>query len=536
MKLKLINILQLQDSFKSPFNFHFNGKKYIYYPIGIIISIFINLSVLILLITLLHELIYHSQPNVNYSEFHTSMTKNLTLNKELLFTIALRDQNYNVINDPSIGYLSAKYERTFTVNGKFKIEIIDLNLMNCSNVYHIFKKFGVDDKFNSTGLIDYNCYNYSEPIIIGGKYGTNFYANLDFSIKKCKNSSNSNIICKSEDEINKSMQNGWLQITYISSFVDLNNYSHPIQYITEDTYFNIDVSLNKQRYIYFSTLEMYSENNIVFSNRKKEISTKHDLTNTDITRSIDNQTLGSIMVCPSFNRQKYYRSYIKIQEIGASVGGIYSLLKVFACILFSFHKNKYIEMQIINNLFTFGNDKHINLKKSLFKFETFNFSNVKISSINKNMKYIYGSGVFLSKSCKEVDSLKNLNNTLNFSKSIINKNNSQKNKIYFYKIDLGFINSIKLLFCFCKHKRTFLLKDYNVIIDELSKYIDYIKVSKLLMDIEKIKAILNNHKFYSEQWRSGKKILFVNKSRNENESKFNLNLGNSKLFRNQGGY
>ena len=56
------------------------------------------------------------------------------------------------------------------------------------------------------------------------------------------------------------------------------------------------------------------------------------------------------------------------------------------------------------------------------------------------------------------------------------------------------------------------------------------------MDIEKIKAILNNYKFYSEQWRSGKKILFVNKSRNENESKFNLNLGNSKLFRNQGGY
>ena len=75
------------------------------------------------------------------------------------------------------------------------------------------------------------------------------------------------------------IQNGWLQITYISSFVDLNNYSHPIQYITEDTYFNIDVSLNKQRYIYFSTLEMYSENNIIFSNKKNESSTKQDLTN-----------------------------------------------------------------------------------------------------------------------------------------------------------------------------------------------------------------------------------------------------------------
>ena len=535
MKVKLITFLQLQDSFKSPFHFNFNGKKYIYYPIGIIVSILINLSAIILLFTLVNELIYHSQPNVNFSEFHTSMTHNLTLNtKDLLFTIALRDQNYNIINDPSIGYLSASYERTYTLNGKFKIETVDLNLMNCSYVYPIFKKLGVDDKFNSTGLIDYNCYNYSEPIIIGGKYGTDFYANLNFNIMKCKNSSNSNIICKSEKEINKSMQNGWVQITFVSSFVDLNNYSNPIQYITEDTYFNIDVTLNKQKYIYFSTLEMYSENNIIFRSRKKEISTKHDVTNTDIISSIDGDILGSIMVCPSFTTQKYYRSYIKIQEIGASIGGLYSLLKVIAYILFSFQKSKYIEMEIINNLFTFANDKNIKKNNSLFKYEKFNFSRIKISSIDQNMKYIYGSGVFLSKSYKEIDSIKNLKNTFNCTQSIIYNNKTKNNKIYFYKIDLGFINSFKLLFCFCKNQRQLFLNSYDLIIDELSKYIDYIKVSKILMDIEKIKGILKKHNFNSEHWRSGKKILFVNKNRNQNEVKNNSILGNSNLVLNPG--
>ncbi len=535
MKVKLITLLRLQDSFKSPFHFNFNGKKYIYYPINIIVSIFINISALILFITLLQELIYHSQPNVNFSEFHSSKTKNLTLNtKELLFTIALRDQYYNIINDPSIGYLRAIYERIYTVNGQFKREELNLHLMNCSYVYPIFKKLGVDGRFNSTGLIDYNCYNYSEPIIIGGKYGTNFYSSLNFNIMKCKNSSESNIICKSEKEINKSMQNGWLQITYVSSFVDSNNYSNPIQYITEDTYFNIDVSLNKQRYIYFSTLEMYSENNIIFRNIKKEISTRHVVTDTDIISSINDERLGTIFVCPSFNIQKYYRSYIKIQEIGASIGGLYSLLKLFTYILFSFHKSKYIEMEIINHLFTFGNDKKINIKNSLFNYERFNFSRVKIRAINHNMKYIYGSGIFLSKSCKEIDSIKNLNNTTKYSKSIFHKNNTIKNKIYFYKIDLGFINSFKLLFCFCKDKRKIFLKDYNLIIDELSKYIDYIKVSKVLMDIEKMKEILKNHNFNSEHWNSGKKILFVNKNMTEDEIKNNSNFGNSNLVLNQG--
>ena len=132
----------------------------------------------------------------------------------------------------------------------------DLTFMNCSNIYPLFKELGVDDRFESTGLIDYNCYNFTEPIIIGGKYGTDFYANLGFYIVKCRNSSNSNIIFKSEEEINSLMQNGWLQITYVSSYVDFNNFSSPIQYITDDSYINFDVNMNKQLYIYFSSLEL----------------------------------------------------------------------------------------------------------------------------------------------------------------------------------------------------------------------------------------------------------------------------------------
>ena len=41
------------------------------------------------------------------------------------------------------------------------------------------------------------------------------------------------------------------------------------------------------------------------------------------------------MVCPSFNIDKYYRRYSKIQEIGASIGGLYSGLTRIAIILSS---------------------------------------------------------------------------------------------------------------------------------------------------------------------------------------------------------
>jgi hypothetical protein len=242
--------------------------------------------------------------------------------KELLFTIAIRDKDYNIIDDPSYGYILPTYERTYSNKGDLKIEIVNLEFMNCSKVYPLFEELGVSNRFNSTGLINYNCYNFTEPIIIGGKYGTDFYANLDFFIIKCRNSSDSDIICKSEEEINSVMQNGWLQITYVSSYIDFYNYTNPIQYITEDSYINLDISMNKQLYIYFSSQEIYSENNIVFSNQKKETSSKHDTTITDIISVLDDGIISSVIVCPSFSIDKYYRRYIKIQEIGASIRGL----------------------------------------------------------------------------------------------------------------------------------------------------------------------------------------------------------------------
>jgi hypothetical protein len=46
--------------------------------------------------------------------------------------------------------------------------------MNYSNVYPLFKEFGVSDNFDNIGFINYNCYNNTESIIIGEKYGINF--------------------------------------------------------------------------------------------------------------------------------------------------------------------------------------------------------------------------------------------------------------------------------------------------------------------------------------------------------------------------
>ena len=140
-----------------------------------------------------------------------------------------------------------------------------------------------------------------------------------------------------------------------------------IQYITDDSYMNLDINMNKQQYIYFSSLEINSEKDIIFSNKISEGSTKHDYTFSDIVSVLDDGIISSVMVCPSFNIDKYYRRYIKIQEIGASIGGFYSVLNIISIIISSNSKFRFTEMTIINELFAFGSEKIIKNKNSFFK-------------------------------------------------------------------------------------------------------------------------------------------------------------------------
>ncbi len=517
MKDKLLQLLEIQDSSKIPFHFLFNGKRNIHFTFGIILSLLMNIISFLFSITLILELLHHSKPSVNYAQFQSSMTTNMTLNtKQLLFTIAFRDKDYKLINDPTIASLNAFYERTTTFNGVINIEELQLDFMNCSNVYPLFKEFGVSDNFDNVGLINYNCYNYTEPIIIGGKYGTEFYANLAFYISKCRNSSDSNITCKSEEDIDDLLEKGWLQITYVSSYVDFNNYSHPIQYVTEDTYIMFDVKMNKKMYVFFSPLQIFSENNILFSNEKKETSTKHDITTTDIISVLDNGIISSIMVCPSFTVDKYYRRYIKIQEIGASIGGLYSGLSIISFLLTAFYKLRYVEMKIINELFFFGSEHLLNDKKSLFKF----LPNLKFENNNNNtddkkemilnnrlisLKGINNNNVI---DVKIPDKIKR--NSLNFA-------NNKFNKFFYYKIDLGLKNSLKMIFCVFKNEIKENYKEYIFVKKELLKYIDYSQVTKYFMDVEKIKSLLNKYNL-SEKWVSEKKLIAIDIPNNNNNN------------------
>ena len=555
---KFRSFLELQDSLSSQMKFSINGKSSYHSSIGIILSLLINFACICLIINKISILIAHNKPNINYMKSSSYRSSNITLNTDdLIFTIGFRDISYKVINDPTILTIEAKYIVTSSKNGSFYNKENYLDFMNCSNISKYFYKKNLGSVFESTGLKDYTCFSWKGgDIILGGYFATEFYSTINIALKKCVNNTENKFICKSQEYIDSVTQNGWLEITYITSYVDIYNYSTPIQYEAQDFYTETDSQLTKRVYMYFNPIYFYSENNILFSYEKVDKAIKFDRYTTDINRITENrQNIYLVNLVSSTVVEQYFRKYDKLQDLASTLGGTWYGLGLLAYIIMCHYKEKELNCFIANSLFTFIPLKE-NEKKTYSIFV--NNNHEKFSKLNKNKTFTDNkkNDVYLNfKNKKEkkenlitseyklknniINSNKNnllqikcINNdfsplTANLSPGMIyNKapkrrknsmivtegiNNSITNIKRMKKIDYHFGKLTYTLFCSCTQLGRNLNKEYGKVLKELQKYTDFVKLSLNLFDLEKIKEVIIE-KGISENWVSKSKIVYINQS------------------------
>ena len=263
--MKIENLLKMQDKFYSHYYLKFEGDYKIHTSLSLIFSLFLNIAIVFVFFLFFMELIQHHEFTIFSQKEIVSVQPNITFNSnEFIYLISFRNKYYETIIDDKIYKLTAYYEKMISKNGILEQTQTQLNFINCTYYYDIFIEKNLQNRFDTLGLKDYHCFTSNESIILGGHYGSNFYGNLVIYLEKCQNKSDSSIICKDENTINDFLQNGWIQITYISAYIDYYNYSHPIQYYIPGDYNKVDVNLNKVVYNYFNPIYIKSQNNIFF--------------------------------------------------------------------------------------------------------------------------------------------------------------------------------------------------------------------------------------------------------------------------------
>ena len=466
----LYKTLRFQDYFYLIFTHEFKGEKKQHSYLSVFLSFFINIICFIILIFNLLRLFLRKEPTISYTKIDLPKGVNITMNTEqLLFSIFVRDKNHAPLNDPTIIKVNPTYNILHrNENGKIISSNNVLDIVNCTNYKNIYKKINQEENFNGNDIALHYCFNFTNDIIIGGRYSDDFYASLAIYVSKCQNSSDSDIICNSPEIINEKVQDAWLQIYFSTYSINSENFTQPITTDLSSVYFRLDSSLNKHIYTYYGSVDFTSNENFIFDKfiNKNGIRLDHTFNDVNLINSKD-QHLSTIYVCSAMTKEKIQRRYIKLPEVGANISGILYVQCFIVYLFLYFPQLKLMDIEIINVLFDYR-PKYLSYEEDIHNRRLSNYKKVKYRPIKiKN----------------QTDNNKKLShNNLNVKKHL------DENEIVQMK-KLNTFDLLKIYLCWWNHKYKKLREEMNFLMKEKLKYTDLAETLKNHIQIEKIKQI-----------------------------------------------
>ena len=183
---------------------------------------------------------------------------------------------------------------------------------------------------------------------ITGIYGDHsFFSYYSFYLSKCINSTENNNTCYQEETIEKFLSHSYLDVKFLSYSIDSLNLSKTTDLFVYSDRYSISGTIYKKIWFFFNKVEYITDNGLFFPSNSIEKFHQFDRARIDVDlRNLNNEEIpGTFLVgtiLNSGNLYTYNRSYLKVQDYLATIGGI---IKVFSflcqCINYYNSKNSY---------------------------------------------------------------------------------------------------------------------------------------------------------------------------------------------------
>ena len=389
--------LLLCDMFGQTPGFYIRNDKLLKSYIGAIITLLIFIICITMGVLLGIEIFQKKNPKVNiFTESYEHPTKiNYFDNFEVLISINNKN-NFPEINE-QIYYPKANLFKTIINSSGSYNEIFDIKLKRCNETMKSSSNYDLVKDLDLSNLYCLDNTN-KDLIYLNDFWGNNNFQMIQIRLFSCKNETFNNS-CKSEDEINTFLFNPTLQLYLIDININTNNYKNPFQKHLRDKFFYISNKYFFSITEYIHHVNMKTDKGVIFKlfNEKKNFTIDSIVERTVYNR---NDTILSFNIQLINIIENYYRNYLKIQDLAAQIGGIYSILLLLCYfIINSISENIYFEY-LINNFFDIIilNKKEYknNLKNKKIKFQKINDvttteTNNKIKGLikYKNQQYDY---------------------------------------------------------------------------------------------------------------------------------------------------
>ena len=429
MESKKSNYLYF-DMYSKRTSFYFKNQERIVSHFGFILTLIYIIVSLIIFFYSLNTTIKRKHIKIYDSSKYAQEIPSIKLDsKNFYFAFGIEDPiTNNRFIDETIYFPQILYINRIKINGQFKtIFKKDLEYGKCNeekfgeNYQHFFEKGELN---NSYCLKEFN----DNLTLVGGfKYNQMTYIRI--KIFPCVNTTENNNHCKTQEEIDKYLTNGYFSILVKDFGLNPSNYTYPILPTIQDLYTTIDKRLYRNFNINFGMTEILTDKGFIFSKIEKKNYLQFRDTFQTFSFLEENEYLNGKEICivqlrlvDNIYIQK--RAYSKIPQIFSEIGGYMQLLYTFFSLI-SFFINKFnVELKIINSIFNFDFEK----KKMALKYQSLkDFDSKKVLNRKKNL--IFSRVSVFKKEFKNKDKKlikENNNNGVNISNIL---NNSDINKI-----------------------------------------------------------------------------------------------------------
>ena len=461
------------DIFGIPPLFTIRGRSTFQTQIGSFITIICVFIILIYLLFFLNEMINHKSPNLQSTIYYDDMPSEINLNNNnFAFVFGLQNKEYINYIDESIYKVNA-YQTKLTLNkdGIYHFENEKLKIIKCDE--YEFKI--IPDKFKKLPLN--NLYCLDNNISLKGDYMKEYWNYIKLNFSKCENTTENK--CKSEEEINRLLNGGYIGIFIPDNSFDSNKYNNPYKTFIKNIYGAFSIKYFEDIFLYIKLVEITTDSGYFFEDKKSINYSAYDY----IQNAIDfrqSEHFLTLTIRISTKREVYKRSYIKLQTIFSTIGGMIKII-----LLIGEYSVYFIRMTLYKNYIL----EFFNLDESAIRIDNirkiYNLSGnnntkknniMSFSKLNKTIDYKLQSKYKINKKIKFKvdDEFENKSNCYNEENSIIiNDLSNKENFILSDKLNTfkqnNYITNSKLVYQGNKKKNSLFQKNN---IDNTIKKID----------------------------------------------------------------
>lgn len=316
------------DYFGRPVELVFNSKSTIPSLIGCLLTIILYGLLIGLMISQFSEFIMKEKTKSNVVNKYITKAPDLFFeDDQIIIAFGALNQKFQVINDSSIiNYSVVNYQQT-KVNNTNTVIRVPVPMVKCSTYLPIFKLKGLEQAYKDSNLNNNFCFNTSNlnwaKLRIGGAFDADHLSILQVFVNKCTNTTN--IVCKTEKEIESTISRGFFNFYFMNTYVDTQKYKVPLQRIFDQYNTRIDPNSSKITNFFFKQVNVSSDEGVIFESYSNQYSYMTDFYNEQSTPDVIDREIYRLTINSSNTSQIHYRYYIKIQDICANIGGFMKL-------------------------------------------------------------------------------------------------------------------------------------------------------------------------------------------------------------------